>query len=101
MLGDVLLERVQRLRPIADEAGVSMAQLAVAWTLHRPGVSGTIIGASRPEQVRENAEAAEVRLDDALIERIDAVLGDLVDRDPTKTARMMAVEPAWMGSPVD
>ena len=98
VLGDALLERVQQLRPIAQEAGVSMAQLAIAWTLHRPDVSGTIIGASRPEQVTENAKAAEVRLDDELMARIDATLGDLVDRDPSKTARMMAVEPAWMGS---
>lgn len=95
VLGTTLLERVQSLRPIADEAGLSMAQLAVAWPLQRPGVSGAIIGASRPEQVKENAAASGKRIPDELMARIDDVLGDLVDRDPAKTARMMAVNPSW------
>jgi aryl-alcohol dehydrogenase-like predicted oxidoreductase len=95
VLGTALLERVQRLRPIAEQAGLSMAQLAVAWTLHRPGVSAAIVGASHPGQVTENAAASGVRLDDEVLARIDDVLGDLVDRDPAKTARMMAVQPAW------
>ncbi|MEV0157057.1 aldo/keto reductase family protein [Micromonospora sp. NPDC050686] len=95
VLGAELLERVQQLRPIADAAGISMAQLAVAWTLQRPTVSAAIIGASRPQQVTENAAAAGVRLGDDLMARVDQVLGDLIDRDPTKTARMMAVEPSW------
>jgi aryl-alcohol dehydrogenase-like predicted oxidoreductase len=97
VLGDLLLERVQRLRPLAGEAGVSMAQLAIAWTLHQEGVSSAVIGASRPEQVTENAGAAGVRLEPGLLARIDAVLGDLVDRDPAKTAQMMAVKPEWAG----
>jgi aryl-alcohol dehydrogenase-like predicted oxidoreductase len=95
VLGDSLLERVQRLRPLAEEAGVSMAQLAIAWTLHHDGVSSAIIGASRPEQVTENAAAAGVRLDAGVLAGVDDVLGDLVDRDPTKTAQMMSVKPAW------
>jgi aryl-alcohol dehydrogenase-like predicted oxidoreductase len=95
VLGKALLERIQGLQPIADAAGVSMAQLAVAWTLQRPGVSAAIIGASRPGQVTENAAASGVRLDDELMSRIDEVLGDIVDRDPAKTARMMAVEANW------
>lgn len=95
VLGKALLERIQGLQPIAEAAGVSMAQLAVAWTLQRPGVSATIIGASRPGQVTENAAASGVRLEDDLMSRIDDVLGDIVDRDPAKTARMMAVEANW------
>ena len=60
-LEDDVLERIQQLRPIADEAGLTMSQLAVAWTLQNPNVSSAIIGASRPEQVTENAKAAGVR----------------------------------------
>ncbi|GGN65593.1 aldo/keto reductase [Actinoplanes lobatus] len=95
VLGPVLLDRVQRLRPLADEAGLTMAQLAVAWTLQPGSVSSAIIGASRPEQVTENAVAAGVRLPTDLLSKIDEVLGDLIDRDPTKTAQMMSVKPDW------
>jgi aryl-alcohol dehydrogenase-like predicted oxidoreductase len=95
VLGEPLLQRVQRLRPIADAAGVSMAQLAIAWTLQNSAVSSAIIGASRPEQVSENAAAAGIRLDASLMTGIDELLGDLVDRDPTKTAQMMSVKPEW------
>ena len=95
VMGEALLERVQKLGPIAAEAGVSMAQLAIAWTLHRPGVSAAIIGASRPEQVAENVGASGVRLDDEVLRAIDEALGDLIERDPGKTAQMMAVKPEW------
>src|SRR6476660_6596725 len=61
-MSDDVLERVQRLRPIADEAGLSLAQLAVAWVLQNANVSAAIIGASRPEQVTDNVKAAGVRL---------------------------------------
>jgi aryl-alcohol dehydrogenase-like predicted oxidoreductase len=84
-LNDEVLGRVQRLQPIADEAGLSMAQLAVAWTLQNPNVSAAIIGASRPEQVTENAKAAGVRLEQGLLDRVDEVLGGVVERDPGKT----------------
>ncbi|HWJ81299.1 MAG TPA: aldo/keto reductase family protein [Nocardioides sp.] len=84
-LEDDLLERVQRLKPLADEAGLSLAQLAVAWVLQNPNVSAAIIGASRPEQVAENAKAAGVTLEPDLLKSIDEVLGDAVERDPAKT----------------
>src|SRR5690606_11424380 len=61
-LQDDVLERVQQLKPIAEEAGLSLAQLAVAWTLQNSNVSAAIIGASRPEQVTENVAAAGVKL---------------------------------------
>ncbi|HXP56284.1 MAG TPA: aldo/keto reductase family protein [Streptosporangiaceae bacterium] len=83
---DDLLARVQELKPLADEAGLSLAQLAVAWTLQNPNVSSAIIGATRPEQVRENVKASGVKLDAGLLRRIDEVLGDYVERDPARTA---------------
>ncbi len=85
LMTDAVLTRVQKLKPIAQEAGLSMAQLAVAWVLQNRNVASAIVGASRPEQVRDNAKAAGVRLDGAVMERIDDVLGDLVERDPKKT----------------
>ena len=84
-LRDDVLERVQQLAPLADEAGLTMAQLAVAWVLQNPNVSSAIIGASRPEQVTDNVKAAGVRLEDALLARIDEVLDPVVQRDPALT----------------
>ena len=84
-MDDDLLHRVQELRPLADEAGLSMAQLAVAWTLQNPNVSSAIIGASRPEQVHDNVQAAGVTLEESLMKRIDEVLGDHVERDASLT----------------
>ena len=82
---DDVLERVQQLKPIADEAGLSMAELAIAWVLQNDNVATAIIGASRPEQVFDNVKAAGVTLEPALLGRIDEVLGDAVERDPAKT----------------
>jgi aryl-alcohol dehydrogenase-like predicted oxidoreductase len=82
---DDVLERVQQLRPIADEAGLSLAQLAVAWVLENDNVSAAIIGASRPEQVTQNVKAAGVRLDPELHKRIDEIVDPVVVRDPAKT----------------
>jgi aryl-alcohol dehydrogenase-like predicted oxidoreductase len=84
-LDDEILTRVQELRPIADDAGLSMAQLAVAWVLQNPNVSAAIIGATRPEQVRDNVRAAGRKLDDEIMKRIDDVLAPVVERDPAKT----------------
>lgn len=85
LLTDDVLSRVQRLRPIAEQAGLSMAQLAVAWVLQNANVAAAIVGASRPEQVRDNVKAAGVKLDAAVMKKIDDVLGDVVVRDPKKT----------------
>jgi aryl-alcohol dehydrogenase-like predicted oxidoreductase len=84
-LNDDVLGRVQQLQPIADEAGLSLAQLAVAWVLQNDNVSAAIIGASRPEQVTENVKAAGVRLEAEAMKRIDEVLDGVVERDPSKT----------------
>jgi aryl-alcohol dehydrogenase-like predicted oxidoreductase len=80
-----VLERVQALRPIADEWGVTMAQMAVAWVLNNPHVSAAIIGASRPEQVTENAKASGVTIPTEVLASIDQTLGDCILRDPTLT----------------
>jgi aryl-alcohol dehydrogenase-like predicted oxidoreductase len=84
-MNDNVLTRVQGLKPIADEAGLSMAQLAVAWVLQNPNVAAALVGASRPEQVYENVKAAGVKIDPELMARIEDVLGDIVERDPGKT----------------
>jgi aryl-alcohol dehydrogenase-like predicted oxidoreductase len=86
-LKDDVLERVQELQPIADEAGLSLSQLAIAWVLQNRNVSSAIIGASRPEQVTENVKAAGVKLEDALLKRIDEALGNAIETDPAKTAQ--------------
>jgi aryl-alcohol dehydrogenase-like predicted oxidoreductase len=86
-LRDDLLARVQRLAPIAAELGLTPAQLAVAWVLQNPNVAAAIIGASRPEQVAENVRASGVTIPLPLLERIDEVLGDAVERDPARTAQ--------------
>jgi voltage-dependent potassium channel beta subunit len=83
---DDVLARVQGLKPIADELGLSMAQMAVAWVLQNDNVAAAIIGASRPEQIAENVKASGVEIPDELMTRIDDVLGDLVERDPAKTS---------------
>ncbi|MEU8796698.1 aldo/keto reductase family protein [Spirillospora sp. NPDC048819] len=84
-LDDDLLTRVQDLEPIAADLGLSMAQLAIAWTLQNPNVAAAIVGASRPEQVADNAKAAGVQLDGDVMKRIDDILDPVVIRDPGKT----------------
>ena len=84
-LKDDILERVQGLRPIAEELSLTMAQLAVAWVLQNDNVAAALIGASRPEQVRENVAASGVVIPAELMARIDEVLGDVIERDPRKT----------------
>jgi aryl-alcohol dehydrogenase-like predicted oxidoreductase len=84
-LTDDVLTRVQQLQPIADDLGLKMSQLAIAWVLQNDNVAGAIMGASRPGQVKENAVAAGVRLDADVMAKIDDVLGDIVNRDPSAT----------------
>ena len=77
---DEVLERVQRLAPIAEGLGVTMAQLALAWVLRKDNVAAAIVGASRPEQVEENAGASGISLDDATLQAIDEAVADVVVR---------------------
>ena len=85
-LTDDVLARVQQLRPIAEELGLTLAQLAVAWVLSNDNVAAAIIGASRPEQVTENAKATGVEIPAELLERIDAIVAPVVESDPARTA---------------
>ncbi|HEX8819173.1 MAG TPA: aldo/keto reductase family protein [Archangium sp.] len=85
-MNDEVLTRVQQLRPVAEGVGLSLAQLAVAWVLQNQNVASAIIGASRPEQVKENVKAAGVKLSPEVMRRIDEILGPVVERDPAHTA---------------
>jgi aryl-alcohol dehydrogenase-like predicted oxidoreductase len=82
---DEVLDRVQQLVPLAAESGLSMAQLAVAWVLQNDNVASAIIGASRPEQVQDNAAASGVKLDADLLTKIDEILDPVIERDPART----------------
>ena len=84
-MNDEVLNRVQQLKPVAQELDLSLAQLAVAWVLQNQNVASAIIGASRPEQVYENAKAAGVSLPEEAMSRIDEAIGQVVERDPAKT----------------
>jgi aryl-alcohol dehydrogenase-like predicted oxidoreductase len=84
-LRDDVLEAVQQLRPVAEKSGLTLAQLAVAWVLQNDNVASAIIGASRPEQVAENVQAAGVRLQPDVLQAIDGALGDIPETDPAHT----------------
>jgi aryl-alcohol dehydrogenase-like predicted oxidoreductase len=75
---DDVLTAVQRLAPIAEGLGITMAQLALAWVLREGNVASAIIGASRPEQVEENAAASGIELAEGTFEAIDDAVGDVV-----------------------
>ncbi|MGH8876421.1 MAG: aldo/keto reductase family protein [Stackebrandtia sp.] len=99
-MSEVVLTAVARLEPIAAELGLSMPQLALAWVLGRQNVASAVMGASRPQQITDNVAAAGAKLDEATAAAIDAALvdeahGDLIERDPGKTAKMFAVMDAW------
>ncbi|MFC9083839.1 aldo/keto reductase, partial [Streptomyces sp. NPDC057062] len=81
---DDVLAAVQRLKPLAAEADLSLAQLAVAWVLQNSNVSAAIIGASRPEQVQENAKASGVVLEADLMARIEEILEPVAVTDPKR-----------------
>ena len=85
-MDDDVLTRVQELKPVAEEVGLSMAALAVAWVLQNDNVATAIIGASRPEQVHDNVKAAGVRLPAEVLGRIDKILDPVIERDPAKTS---------------
>ena len=84
-MSNEVLTGVQQLKPIADEAGLTMAQLSIAWVLQNKNVASAIMGASRPEQIEKNVAAAGVKLDAVIMDKIDAVIGSLAERDPAQT----------------
>ena len=77
VMSDETLEAVQRLVPIAEDAGMTMPELALAWVLRRTELASAIIGASRPEQVHSNAAASGIELSPSVLEAVDDVLGDV------------------------
>ncbi|WP_203581586.1 aldo/keto reductase family protein [Microbacterium hibisci] len=84
-LRDEVLEAVQRLKPVAEQAGISLPQLAIAWVLQNKNVASALVGASRPEQLAETVKASGVVLDADTLAAIDEALGDAVYRDPEDT----------------
>ncbi|MDX1622909.1 MAG: aldo/keto reductase family protein [Gemmatimonadota bacterium] len=72
-----VLDAVQEFAELARESGITPAQLAIAWCLRQPAVSSVIVGATKPEQVEENAAAAELAVEPEVFERVDAILGDV------------------------
>jgi len=81
-LREEILNAVENLKPIAADCGISMSQLALAWALANPNVSAVVMGASRPQQILENAKASGIKLDPTTLSAIDQVLGDLPERNP-------------------
>ncbi|MEI6629349.1 MAG: aldo/keto reductase family protein [Actinomycetota bacterium] len=84
-LNDATLSKVQELKPIAEQAGLTMAQLGVAWVLQNTNVASAIVGATRPEQLDDNVKASGIVLEPAIMDAIDAVLDGFIERDPAKT----------------
>ena len=84
-MSNEVLTGVQQLKPIAEEAGLTMAQLSIAWVLQNKNVASAIMGASRPEQIEKNVAAAGVKLDAGIMDKIDAAIGSLAERDPAQT----------------
>jgi aryl-alcohol dehydrogenase-like predicted oxidoreductase len=84
-LRDDVLEAVQRLKPVAEQAGLSLPQLAIAWVLQNKNVASALVGASRPEQLAETVKASGIVLDADTLAAIDEALGDVVNRDPEET----------------
>jgi aryl-alcohol dehydrogenase-like predicted oxidoreductase len=84
-LTDEVLTKVQKLMPLAQELGLEMGQLAVAWVLQNENVAAAIVGASRPKQITENAKAAGVKIPADAMKKIDEILGDSIVKDPSLT----------------
>jgi aryl-alcohol dehydrogenase-like predicted oxidoreductase len=83
LIRDDVLEAVERLRPIAEDVGITIAQLALAWVLRREELASAIVGASRPEQVHANAAASGVELSDDVLDAIDEAFGEIPITGPT------------------
>ncbi len=85
LLRDEVLTAVQKLKPIAEQAGITMPQLALAWVLHNPNVSAALVGASRPEQLEDTVKASGIVLDDDTVAAIDDALAPVAVTDPEQT----------------
>ena len=83
LMNDATLQAVERLRPVAEQAGLSITELALAWVLRRSELASAIVGATRPEQVHANAKASGTELTPDTLAAIDAALGDVPVKQPT------------------
>jgi aryl-alcohol dehydrogenase-like predicted oxidoreductase len=84
-LRDDVLEAVQRLKPVAEQAGLTLPQLAIAWVLQNPNVSAALVGASRPEQLDDTVKASGVTLESDVMTAIDEALSGVAETDPANT----------------
>ncbi|MDJ1114345.1 aldo/keto reductase family protein [Microbacterium dauci] len=84
-MNDEVLSAVQKLKPIAEEAGITMPQLALAWVLHNPNIAAALVGASRPEQLEDTVKASGVQLDDATYQAVNDALASVAVTDPEET----------------
>jgi aryl-alcohol dehydrogenase-like predicted oxidoreductase len=84
-LTDATLTKVQELKPIAAEAGITMAQMAIAWVLQNKNIASAIVGATRPDQLDDNVKAANIVLEPAILTAIDKVLEGIIVNDPRLT----------------
>jgi len=84
-MNDNVLTKVQLLKPIAEQAGISMAQMSIAWVLQNKNVATAIVGATRPDQLDDNVKASGIVLDADTLKAIDKVLDGIIISDPRKT----------------
>ncbi|MET3468585.1 aldo/keto reductase family protein [Microbacterium sp. 1262] len=84
-LNDEVLTAVQKLKPIADEAGLTVAQLSLAWVLHNDNIAAALVGASRPEQLEDTVKASGVKLEQSAYDAINDALGGVAVTDPAET----------------
>jgi len=84
-MNDDVLTKVQLLKPIAQQAGISMAQMSIAWVLQNKNVATAIVGATRPDQLDDNVKAAGIVLDADTLKAIDKGLDGIIISDPRKT----------------
>ena len=82
---DVTLTRVQKLKSLAEEIGITMPQFALAWTLQNENVSSAIVGARTPEQIKSNLGADEIEIPADVMKKVDEILGDSIVNDPSLT----------------
>lgn len=87
-LRDDVLEAVQKLAPIADEAGITVPQLALAWVLHNPNIAAALVGASRPEQLEDTVKASDIVLEQSAYDAVNAALTGVAVTDPEETYKV-------------
>jgi aryl-alcohol dehydrogenase-like predicted oxidoreductase len=82
---DDALTAIQRLKPLAESLGLTMAQFGLAWVLANPNVSSAIVGASKPEQISDNVKAVGVEIPTEIMNQVDQILAGLIVSDPSET----------------